>query len=157
MFSAKHTTDQNEHIVSLSYNPPPNAGSVEHPPIDIHFVIDVSYSMDDIIPDPSGEGNSLSILDLVKHTVKSLVNSMSDKDRVSIVKYSTAAQIVLSNVPTSDLNKPDILQKITELHTEGSTNIFFTEARARGAFSAGGDLGWMRQQIDSYRDQPCLY
>ena len=53
MFSAKHTTDNNEHIVSLSYNPPPNADSVEHPPIDIHFVIDVSYSMDDIIPDPS--------------------------------------------------------------------------------------------------------
>ncbi len=73
------------------------------------FVVDVSGSMSD----PNK-------LELVKPSLRKLVESLRPTDKVGIVKYGSEAGIVL--LPTPVENKQRILDAIDSLQTEGATN-----------------------------------
>lgn len=73
------------------------------------FVVDVSGSM--------GDANKL---DLVRPSLRKLVESLRPTDKVGIVKYGTTAEIVILPTPVKD--KARILSAIDSLSTEGSTN-----------------------------------
>ncbi|MDL2296513.1 VWA domain-containing protein [Bacteroidales bacterium OttesenSCG-928-B11] len=72
------------------------------------FLIDVSGSM-----------YGPTRLDLVKSSLKLLVNNLREKDRVAIVVYAGAAGEVLPS--TSGADKQKIMEKINELTAGGST------------------------------------
>jgi Ca-activated chloride channel family protein len=78
------------------------------PASNLVFLIDVSGSM-----------MSADKLDLVKSSMKLLVDQLREKDRVSIVVYAGAAGLVLS--PTSGANKTTISNAIDRLQAGGST------------------------------------
>ena len=69
-----------------------------HTPVDICCIIDISGSMDSEATLLNEEGNletfGFSILDLVKHAVKTIINNLGEKDRLSIVSYHTTATVV---------------------------------------------------------------
>ena len=73
------------------------------------FVIDVSGSMGD-------QGK----LDLIKPSLRKLVNSLRPTDKVGVVTYGSDAQIAI--LPTPVENKERILNAIDSLQTGGSTN-----------------------------------
>ena len=58
-------------------------------------------------------------LDLVKSSLKLLVNNLRDKDKVAIVTYSGSAGVKLEATPGSDKQK--IREAIDELTAGGST------------------------------------
>lgn len=108
-----------------------------HVPCDIVLVIDVSTSMDAEAPmprDPSnpedagtnapGESTGLSVLDLVKHSCRTILTSMDKRDRLSIVKFSTGANVVQGLEFMTDTNKEKTLKNIERLHVEGVTNLW---------------------------------
>ncbi|MDR2918747.1 MAG: von Willebrand factor type A domain-containing protein [Tannerella sp.] len=80
----------------------------ELPPANLVFLIDVSGSM-----------QGTTRLDLVKSSMKLLVNNLRNNDRVAIVTYSNSVQEVLSS--TSGNNKDKIMAVIDHLYASGGT------------------------------------
>ncbi|MFS0557555.1 vWA domain-containing protein [Brevibacillus sp. 179-C9.3 HS] len=78
-------------------------------PANLVFVIDVSGSM-----------NRENRLELVKRSLKVLVDQLHPTDSVGIVVYGSEGRVLLS--PTSAEDKKAILSAIDELQPEGSTN-----------------------------------
>lgn len=67
-------------------------------PCDICCVIDISGSMGTEVDmkDANGstEKSGLSILDIVKHAIKTIINNLNEEDRLSIISFhSTASRI----------------------------------------------------------------
>ena len=73
------------------------------------FLIDVSGSM-----------NSPDKLDLLQDSFATLLEHLGENDRVSIVTYSGAEEVVLEGVPGDD--EGQILRAIYKLRADGSTN-----------------------------------
>lgn len=100
------------------------------PASNLIFLIDVSGSM-----------YGPERLDLVKSSLKLLVNNLRDKDKVAIVVYSGAAGEKLTSTPGSDKQK--IREAIDELEAGGSTaggeGIKLAYKIARKNFITGGN------------------
>ncbi len=84
-------------------NIPQNAGN------NLVFLIDVSGSM-----------SSNDKLPLLKKAFQTLVNTLTEKDTVSIVTYSGAEKVLLTGCPGNQKSK--ILKAVKKLEAEGSTN-----------------------------------
>mmetsp|Transcript_6078 Transcript_6078/g.6335 ORF Transcript_6078/g.6335 Transcript_6078/m.6335 type:complete len:818 (+) Transcript_6078:73-2526(+) len=108
----------------ISILPPSN--NIERLPIDICCVIDISGSMESLAPAPSQgiESCSLSVLDIVKHSVKTIITCLKDGDRLAIVSYSTYARIELELTNMNEEGKNIALEVLSRLRIEGSTNIW---------------------------------
>jgi len=115
-------------------------------PCDISCVIDVSGSMCSAakIKNEKGdeESHGLSLLDVVKHAVKTIINTLGPNDRLSIVAYSSTARVVM---PLTKMDEAG--RKAAELHnqtlsTGGQTNLWagleagMDTLRARGRNTA---------------------
>jgi Ca-activated chloride channel homolog len=82
----------------------------ERKPANLTFVIDVSGSM--------AMENRLG---LVRRSLRLLVKSLDERDRIGIVVYGTRGRVVLDPTPASD--RTTILLAIDALRPEGSTNL----------------------------------
>ena len=77
------------------------------PPSNLVFLLDVSGSMSDD-------------LELLKNSLRMLVNQLTSKDRIAIVAYAGASGLVLPSTSVSDKNT--ILTALNRLESGGSTN-----------------------------------
>ena len=99
-------------------------------PIDVCCVIDVSGSMDEDVKyqDPENENkvitDGLSQLDLVKHAVKTVIKSLTDKDRLSLVAFSTKAKLVYPAKFMTQDNKLEAVEALDPLEPDDTTNIW---------------------------------
>ena len=100
------------------------------PASNLVFLIDVSGSM-----------WGANRLDLVKSSLKLLVNNLRDKDKVAIVTYAGNAGVKLEATPGSDKQK--IREAIDELEASGSTaggeGIMLAYKIAQKNFISGGN------------------
>lgn len=96
----------------------------------IGVVVDTSGSMsaDAPIIGASGEKTSsnLNYLDLVKHCVKVICNSLIEDENyiLSLVIFSDNAYPVIVSQPINSKTKDDIFERITKMKTSGCTNIW---------------------------------
>jgi len=97
-------------------------------PVDICCVIDVSGSMGDTatIKNANGttESNGLTILDIVKHGVKTIMEVLSPEDSLSIVAYSTNARVVCPLLKMDRAGKQKINLGLANMVPTNSTNIW---------------------------------
>jgi hypothetical protein len=94
-----HPLPEKDGII-VSINPPKTPKqNISHVPCDIVLVIDVSGSMNAAAPMPATENSKeqedvgLSVLDLVKHSARTIVETLNDQDRIGIVTYSNSADV----------------------------------------------------------------
>jgi hypothetical protein len=73
-------------------------------PLDLCLVIDVSGSMGGDAPAATEDGKSkesmgLSVLDVVKHACRTILSTMQDDDRLSVVTFTDSAEVRISGLP----------------------------------------------------------
>ena len=111
-FNSEHT------LITVT---PPN--EIKRIPTDICCVVDISGSMGDsadIKTNTGQESQGLSILDIVKHALKTITASLSPEDEFSLVIFDDTATMILDH----EINKDKIMSSIEELAPRGSTNLW---------------------------------
>ncbi|KAG8715917.1 hypothetical protein FRC11_012984 [Ceratobasidium sp. 423] len=97
-------------------------------PVDLCLVIDVSGSMDTEAPVPGeqdkNETTGLSVLDVVKHATRTIIESMGDDDRIAVVTFSDSAEVVVPLTAMSDGNRANVWSRVEGLRTRGMTNLW---------------------------------
>lgn len=112
--------DDNNLNIHIPVIPPKNGN---RKPTVIICVIDVSGSMDSPVSTDQEE-HGFSRLDLVKHSVKTIISMLNDNDYLSIVTFSTDSRIILSITRMDSVGRLNAIQKINMLKTENQTNIW---------------------------------
>ena len=112
-----------------------------HEPSNIVCVIDVSYSMDDAaIMFNDSEGNSgLSLLDVVKHATRTVIESLGANDRLALVTYADRGHIDLPFTKMTTSNKAKVWKVVNNFRTRGSTNLWDGLVKAMEMVRADGE------------------
>ncbi|KIW04784.1 uncharacterized protein PV09_03972 [Verruconis gallopava] len=115
--------------ILISVKPPKVPAQLKHTPCDIVLTIDVSGSMSAEAPPPAinpneTEHNGLTVLDLVKHAARTIVETLDDTDRLALVTFSTEAKIIQRLLPMTPDNKARTLRNINHLRPESMTNLW---------------------------------
>lgn len=87
-------------------------------------VLDISGSMnDDASLKVNGEIMKLSIIDIAKHAVLTIANTLNDYDKFGIIVFSSNASILLEPIFMSDYGKIHVAEKLKNIFPSGSTNL----------------------------------
>ncbi|KAF3904647.1 hypothetical protein ABW21_db0206540 [Orbilia brochopaga] len=99
-------------------------------PVDLCCVIDVSGSMEMEAPAPAeSEGKAkeetgLSILDVVKHAMKTIIATLDENDRLAIVSFSSRAELVSDFQHSSESGRKLLNTAVDKLQPQASTNLW---------------------------------
>lgn len=94
-------------------------------PVDIVCVIDVSGSMGiNATVQNAAEANNLSILDIVKHAVQTIIATLQPCDRLGLVTYSTQSTKVFGLTQMNEEGKAKAKQDLSTLDANGQTNLW---------------------------------
>lgn len=93
-------------------------------PLDIVIVIDTSGSMSNIASIKGNESSGLTILDIVKHATKTIIEVLNRKDRIAIVKYSNSASVILQLTKMDRSGKALATSRLNTLQPDGMTNLW---------------------------------
>ena len=105
-------------------------GLTNRAPVDICCVIDVSGSMNEPAKfqdpdDPTKTINEgISILDLVKHSVKTVMHTLTDQDRFSLVTFNNTAKTVVTLREMNNNGRKQAIKILENLRGDGGTNIW---------------------------------
>merc|ERR1719321_210493 len=72
----------------------------------------------------STESHGLSVLDVAKHSVQTIIQMLGPKDRLSLVTYSTTADVVMNLCPMTDDGKRKAKATVDKMQPEPTTNIW---------------------------------
>lgn len=126
----------------IKIEPPKDpAQIIEHVPVDIVLVIDVSGSMIAQAPIPgaeSSESTGLCVLDLVKHAALVIIETLNKDDRLGIVTFASKSTIVQSLMPMTDANKDEARNNIKGMRTKDATNLWHGIRDGLSLFKNGG-------------------
>mmetsp|Transcript_79277 Transcript_79277/g.169881 ORF Transcript_79277/g.169881 Transcript_79277/m.169881 type:complete len:704 (-) Transcript_79277:28-2139(-) len=105
---------------------PPEGG--QRTPVDIVLVVDVSGSMgtEAIVKLESGDtaGHGLSVLDIVKHALRTIMGNLNEYDRVALVAYSNDAKTIFGLQEMTAAGRASSESKLDELQPTGMTNLW---------------------------------
>ena len=87
-------------------------------------IVDTSSSMNESADIPGIESSGLSRLDLVKHTLNTLVYSLTENDRIFIIQFNNTAKTVSQFVKLDSNGKNEVIEHIKNLYAEGMTNLW---------------------------------
>ena len=82
-----------------------------------------------------GEQDGYSRLDLVKHTLKTIIHSLTSEDEISIITFNTVADILVPRTKLTDANKQSLDDRVDMLNAGGQTNIWDGMRKAIEAIS----------------------
>jgi uncharacterized protein YegL len=104
-------------------------GKLKHVPCDIVLTVDVSGSMSAEGPPPvvdpnDAERNGLTVLDLVKHAARTILETLDETDRLAIITFSTEAKVVQRLLYMTAENKTFALNNINALQPDSMTNLW---------------------------------
>ncbi|KAK0744315.1 Hh protein intein-like-domain-containing protein [Apiosordaria backusii] len=100
-----------------------------HVPLDLVLSIDVSGSMGADAPVPAkngagGEHYGLSVLDLVRHAAKTILETLDEGDRLGIVTFSSNSKVVRKLTSVTQSNRAKILKELDALQPLSMTNLW---------------------------------
>jgi len=95
-------------------------------PADIVCVVDISGSMDSIAtePDEHGECDNLTRLDLVKHSVRTVIAMLKPDDTFGLVTFSGTSSKAFPLTKMDAAGREKATSKVESLETKGTTNLW---------------------------------
>jgi hypothetical protein len=107
---------------------PPEGGG-QRVQADVCCVIDISASMRTLATYEDGttgqqKSDGLSVLDLVKHAVKTVMHILHDGDRLSLVSFNDTAVCILPLTPMTKAGRQKAIAALDSLQPNGRTNIW---------------------------------
>jgi hypothetical protein len=116
--------DSERHEIAVEIAP---TGPAARAPVNVCAVVDVSGSMGELarVKDRTGTevNDGLTLLDVVKHALRTIAHGLGPNDRMCVVAYSTIARVVVELVAMDEGNKQSALAGIEGLRAGGQTNI----------------------------------
>jgi Mg-chelatase subunit ChlD len=98
---------------------------LDRKPIMLFAVIDNSGSMGESCGNnPTGEDDGFSRLDLVKHTMNTIITALSPQDKICLIKFSNAAEVIADLTTLTETSKKALMETMKNLAPEYSTNIW---------------------------------
>ena len=89
------------------------------------ILADVSGSMQEICSNRnSGEETFYTRLDLVKHTINTIIESLTEDDHMGLIKFENCATPLCGIIPMNDQNKQLLRDRTADLSAGGGTNIW---------------------------------
>ena len=105
-----------------------NDKNMDRVPADICCVIDVSASMgsEAVIntADKSGESHGLSLLDVVKHALRTIIKSLRENDRLAIVTFSANASVIFNLSYMNATGCTNAEAELDKLQPDSVTNLW---------------------------------
>jgi len=97
-------------------------------PCDICCVVDVSGSMsvEAMLKTEAGDmnGHGLSVLDIVKHALKTIIQNLNHEDRLALVAYSNDARTIFGLTEMTENGRNETERKLSDLTPAGMTNLW---------------------------------
>jgi len=120
---SSHSTGQDALVMLHS-----NQTDGNRAPLDVVCVVDISGSMggEATLSTAAGtkESHGLSLLDIVKHAVKTIAHALTADDRLAIVVYATAARVHVTMRHMDQAGKTEVDRQLETLNPEDTTNIY---------------------------------
>lgn len=112
----------------------------QHSSCTVVCVIDISYSMDNSAKMHGDmEGSlGLSLLDIVKHATRTVIETMQPHDRLGIVAFANMGKIVFPIKQMTRANKDAAWAAVDRLRTDGQTNVWDGLLKALDMVKAAG-------------------
>lgn len=121
----KATSNTSNTLVTLSYL---DTDGLERTPVDVCCVIDISGSMGIEAKIKTGndeaEGYGFSVLDLVKHSVRTIIAALGPQDKLAIVSFTDDAEIVMNLTKMDKTGKKAAEKAAESLSPKHSTNLW---------------------------------
>lgn len=108
-------TGEMNYFVQIGFSSGLRADTFQRTPLNLAVVLDKSGSMSDF----GGEGGSK--MEATKVALIKMVDKLTPNDRLSIVLFNSAAEVILDNTPVT--NRAAIQALISGIEPEGGTNI----------------------------------
>lgn len=139
-----HPLPSREGLLAKITPPREPSKPLAHVPCDIVLVIDVSGSMGCAAPVPTNPGekaenNGLSVLDLVKHAARTILETMGDGDRLGIVTFASRAKVVQKLTPMTAKNKKLAEKNVESMRPVDATNLWHGLLEGIKLFKEGGE------------------
>jgi len=93
-------------------------------PSDVVVVVDTSGSMGNSATAQGTESSGLNMLDIVKHAVKTIINTLGENDRLACVSYSSVAKIVFPLTKMDATGRVACSTALDTLEPSGMTNLY---------------------------------
>ena len=120
-----HQVDEASQNVTVTVTPPEGQ---KRTPVHLACVVDISGSMNEeaTVTGAAGtkESHGLSLLDVVKHAVRTIIAALGPDDQLSLVSYSDSGRVDCSLRQMNKAGKNQVLKVLEGLHTEGCTNLW---------------------------------
>uniref|UniRef100_A0A6B2KYL0 VWFA domain-containing protein n=1 Tax=Arcella intermedia TaxID=1963864 RepID=A0A6B2KYL0_9EUKA len=117
--------ESSESGVLVSLVPPEGS---HRTPVDICCVIDSSGSMstEATVKTETGktESHGLTILDIVKHAVQTIIESLDENDRLSVVNFESKSSVLSPLQHMSKQSKQSTTKAVKKLQASGGTNLW---------------------------------
>ncbi|CCA72300.1 hypothetical protein PIIN_06234 [Serendipita indica DSM 11827] len=132
-FRLSVSTEAGNSSLLVTVDPPAAPGAngtpAERAPVDLCCVIDVSGSMDDDAAVPSEqdkpiEVTGLSIMDITKHALRTILASLKEGDRLALVSFSSSAKVVANLTAVSGPGRDTLSKAIDHFRPDASTNLW---------------------------------
>eukprot|EP00732_Lithocolla_globosa_P003985 Lithocolla_globosa_v1_NODE_3438_length_1668_cov_44.847489.p1 type:complete len:497 gc:universal NODE_3438_length_1668_cov_44.847489:57-1547(+) len=121
------SADLTNNIIDVCVSVTPDVGTVRTP-LSLCCVVDVSGSMSSEAKAQNQAGvvevDGLNILDVVKHSLKTIIGSLSENDNLSLVTFSHTAETIFTFTKMNKKGKKMAVEKVSSLEAGGQTNLY---------------------------------
>jgi Mg-chelatase subunit ChlD len=76
------------------------------------------------VPGEDAESAGLSVLDLTKHAARTIIETMDENDRLSIVTFASKARVLQPLLPMNKDNKARAIKNVKSMQPLDATNLW---------------------------------
>lgn len=118
--------ESNEYLLNVEIIPPSESVDLDRKAISLVCILDTSESMStDALKDGKDkQSHGFSRLDLVKHSMNTIVQLMGKMDELTLIVFNTSAVCVMRTTRMNENGKKNALKIVGDLEAEGTTNIW---------------------------------